>query len=171
MDDLTLIVDSEADARTVSAQVLGLQIDNEFDDATKFPVVLSVLPSQKTAINLTIVETAIIGSPLKSYEVHLGIGEAFIFLDDKLIVRIGDFLGQVLPKYRTSAEQDEHSQALSSSGQQASVLYRAAAAYPPASLPPHVNAWELLAEGIDADISALRMAVIINKTDSRYVHQ
>ena len=171
MDDLTLIVDSEADARTVSAQVLGLQIDNEFDDATKFPVVLSVLPSQKTAINLTIVETAIIGSPLKSYEVHLGIGEAFIFLDDKLIVRIGDFLGKVLPKYRTSAEQDEHSQALSSSGQQASVLYRAAAAYPPASLPPHVNAWELLAEGIDADISALRMAVIINKTDSRYVHQ
>ena len=42
MDDLTLIVDSEADARTVSAQVLGLQIDNEFDDATKFPVVALV---------------------------------------------------------------------------------------------------------------------------------
>jgi hypothetical protein len=125
-----------------------MQVDNQFDGATKFPVVLSVTPSKQAALNIAIVKHLSSSQDHHFYEnIRIDLGEAFVFLDDKLMVRVAAFLSKVLPE---QAEADSEGE----SGETGPIYGHISA------LPPAVNAWEILRDGVMPEISDLRLAVL-----------
>jgi hypothetical protein len=61
-------------------------------------VVLSVTPSSNAALNIAMVERIGASALHRFYEhIRLEVGEAFVFLDDKLIMRLGAFFGYGTP--------------------------------------------------------------------------
>ena len=93
MQNIKASVLSDGISRQFIAQVLGLQLDNQFDAATQFPVVLSVTPTKNAALNIAIIERIGTSAEHRFFEhIRLEIGEGFIFLDDKLMVRVAAFL-------------------------------------------------------------------------------
>jgi hypothetical protein len=129
-----------------------MQVDNQFDGATKFPVVVSVTPSKQAALNIAIVKHLSSSQDHHFYEnIRIDLGEAFVFLDDKLMVRVAEFLSKVFPEQPEADSEGE-------SGETGPIYGDIGA------LPPAVNAWEILRDGVMPEIADLRLAVLTGKT-------
>eukprot|EP00960_Hanusia_phi_P031038 749032-Hanusia_phi.AAC.4 len=99
MEDVKVSIISDGDARQMSASVLKLQLDNQYDNSTALPVVMCVNAEDAgaAALNVAIVEKlgrAGLGSFFQ--HIRLEFGDSYLFVEDKLVVRIGEFVTRFL---------------------------------------------------------------------------
>jgi len=95
LDNVNAMMRSDAQVRQVSLTFLRLQLDNQFDALTPFPVVISIAPKDSAAFKVTVVEK--LGQPgVGNYYKHvlLEVGDPYIFAEDRLIAKIAGFLSK-----------------------------------------------------------------------------
>ena len=95
LNNVSAVAQTSAQQRQISVTVERLQLDNQFDARTPFPVVISLAPSNCPAFKLALVEK--LGQTgLRNYFNHVAVqlGSPYIFVEDRLIARMGLFLGR-----------------------------------------------------------------------------
>ena len=92
LDGVKAAVLTDAQSRQLAAKVDRLQLDNQFDPLTPFPVVLSIAPQHKPAFKLQLKEKSQTHAGGPDYEqVIIQLGDPYLFAEDRLIATIAAF--------------------------------------------------------------------------------
>ena len=99
LEDVKASVISDSDARQISTSVLKMQLDNQHDSSTSLPVVMCINADDGggAALNIAIVEKlGQVGIERFYQHVRLEFGDSYLFVEDKMVVRIGEFVNRFL---------------------------------------------------------------------------
>ena len=100
LDAANFVMASDDRRREVSLTFLKLQLDNQFDPSTPFPVVMSIAPESGPAFKLTMVERlGQRGLGRYFHRVAIDLGDPYLFAEDRLISKIAAFLSSDAAKH------------------------------------------------------------------------
>jgi hypothetical protein len=151
-------------ATRVTAEIKTMQLDNQFDVSTPFPVVLSVDPKFSPALKLCLESLNKDETTHLFYEkIHLDIGEGFVFIEDRLLDRIQHFVGGLTDGNddQLASEQEEEDAYATSHGRVVSRQTLTANKHTcTTEKPAEQDAWCLLKHGVTNEIADVRFRVV-----------
>jgi len=136
LDDVTFAARADGAGRDLSLTVLRIQVDNQWDPRSHFPVVVFLDPPGKAALTIAIVER--LNRPGVAH--HLShvvgdLGDAYVFIEDKFVARLARF-AETLSRRRAGGVRERGS-----------------------FLPGDESRWEGVSLGIPADLQGFRSLI------------